>query len=93
LAKFTYVGKETRFITKLFKDTNIKIAFTTYNTIEKYLALKQEAPQNKYDRSGVYQLTCPNCKDRQADRLKSVSKSTYGTSNTKTTSQNSPNTS
>ena len=27
-----YVGKETRFITKLFKDTNVKIAFTTDNT-------------------------------------------------------------
>jgi len=34
-AKFTYVGKVTEFITKLFKDTNVKIAFTTDNTIEK----------------------------------------------------------
>jgi len=46
LAKFTYVCKETSFVTKLFKDTNVKIAFTTDNTIEKRLALKQEAPQN-----------------------------------------------
>jgi len=61
-AKFTYDGKVTGFITKLCKDTNVKIAFNTDNTIEKCLALKQEAPQNKYDRSGVYQLTCPNCK-------------------------------
>jgi len=61
-AKFTYMGKETRFITKFFKDTNVKVAFTTDNTIEKCLALKQEAPQNKYDRSGVHQLTYPNCK-------------------------------
>jgi hypothetical protein len=43
-ATFTYVGKETRFITKLFKDTNVKIAFTTDNTIGKRLALKHEAP-------------------------------------------------
>jgi len=28
-AKFTYVGKETKFITKLFKNTSLKIAFTT----------------------------------------------------------------
>jgi hypothetical protein len=28
-AKFTYVGKQTKFITKLFKDTPIKTAFTT----------------------------------------------------------------
>jgi len=34
-AKFTYVDKETRFVTKLFKDTNLKIAFTTDNTIRK----------------------------------------------------------
>jgi regulator of PEP synthase PpsR (kinase-PPPase family) len=34
-AKFTYVGKETRLITKLFKNTNVKIAFTTNNTIKK----------------------------------------------------------
>jgi len=47
-----YIGKETRFIIKLFKDMNVKIAFTTYNTIEKRLALKQEAPLKKYDRSG-----------------------------------------
>jgi len=61
-AKFAYVGKETRFIIKLFKDTNVKIAFTTDDKIGKRLTLKQEAPQNKYDRSGIYQLTCPNCK-------------------------------
>ena len=51
--KFTYVGKETRFITKLFKDTNVKIAFTTDNTIEKCLALKQEAPPKQ-----IWQKRC-----------------------------------
>ena len=61
-AKFTYTGKETRFITKLFMSTNVKIAFTTNNTIEKRLAVKQETPQSKYDRNGVYQLTHPECK-------------------------------
>ena len=61
-AKFTYIGKETGFITKLFKNINVETAFTTNNTIKKRLAVKQEAPQNKHDRSGVYQLTCPECK-------------------------------
>jgi len=42
--KFTYIGKETRFIRKLFKSTNVKTAFTTNNTIEKRLAVKQETP-------------------------------------------------
>jgi len=49
-AKFTYIGKETRFITKLFKDTNIRIAFTTNNTIGKHLTMEQKIPQCKYDK-------------------------------------------
>ena len=32
-----YVGKETRYVTKVFKDTNIAVAFTTNNTIGKHL--------------------------------------------------------
>jgi len=60
--KFTYTGKETRFITKLFKDTNVRIVFTTNNTIGKCLTMEQKTPQCKYDKSGVYQLTCPDCK-------------------------------
>jgi hypothetical protein len=34
-AKFTYIGRETRFITKLLKNTNIKIAYTTNNNLGK----------------------------------------------------------
>jgi hypothetical protein len=36
-AKFTYTGRETRTITKLFKNTNIKIAHTTNNNLRKLL--------------------------------------------------------
>jgi len=54
-ANLTHVGKETRFITKLFKSTNVKITFTTNSTTGKRLAVTQEVPKNKYDRSGVYQ--------------------------------------
>ena len=36
-AKFTYIGKETKFVTKLFKNYNLKISFTTQNTIGKLL--------------------------------------------------------
>jgi len=60
-ARFTYVGKETRFITKLFKDTNITVAFTANNTIGKRLTTEHKT-QCKYDKSEVYQLTCPDCK-------------------------------
>jgi hypothetical protein len=35
-AKFTFIGKDTRIITKLFKHTNIWIAFTTKTTWENY---------------------------------------------------------
>jgi hypothetical protein len=37
-AVFTYVGKEARHITKLFKNTNIKPAFRTTNTLKKYVS-------------------------------------------------------
>ena len=33
-ANFTYFGKETKFITKLFKQTPVRISYTTNNTIK-----------------------------------------------------------
>src|SRR5215475_13756238 len=63
-AKFTYVGKETRLITKLFKNTNIKVTFTSDNTIENRLTTKHKNDQNMYDKNGVYQLTCPDCEKK-----------------------------
>ena len=59
--KFTYVGKETKFITKLFIDSSVKTAFTTQNTIGKLLSSKQNPNQNQFEKRGVYQLTCPDC--------------------------------
>jgi hypothetical protein len=41
-AKFTYLGKETRAITKLFKDTPIRIAYKVNNTINRRLAPKPD---------------------------------------------------
>ena len=61
-AKFTYIGKETRFITKLFKNTDVQVTFTADNTIERRLAMKHGTDHSKYDKSGIYQLTCPDCK-------------------------------
>jgi tRNA/tmRNA/rRNA uracil-C5-methylase (TrmA/RlmC/RlmD family) len=60
-AKFTYVGRETRHITKLFKESTIRPSFTTNNTIMKVLNIKTEQRKNQYDNSGIYQLTCPDC--------------------------------
>jgi hypothetical protein len=42
----------------LFRGTEQNIAFTSNNTFGKRLAIKKETPQNTYDRSCVYQLTC-----------------------------------
>jgi hypothetical protein len=58
-ATFTYTGKETYNITKLFKNTNIKIGFKTDNNI--WTALTQKPRQDIYTKSGVYKLTCQDC--------------------------------
>jgi hypothetical protein len=55
-AIFTYTGRETLFITKIFKKTNVKIVFSTNNTIERILSNKPEQTTNIYDKSEIYQL-------------------------------------
>jgi hypothetical protein len=57
---FTYTGRETTFITNIFRRTNIKIAFRTNNTIGNRLMHKQQTT-DKYTLSGIYRLTCPVC--------------------------------
>jgi hypothetical protein len=42
---FTYIGKETRHITKLFKNTEVKTAFRTNNTIKRILKPKPQIKQ------------------------------------------------
>jgi hypothetical protein len=37
-ALFTYIGPETRFITKIFRHTSVNIAFCTKNTIQQHLS-------------------------------------------------------
>jgi hypothetical protein len=59
--KFTYFGKETRAVTKVFKNTRIKVAYSTKNTLEKLLTKKHYPLKDKYEKSGIYQLTCPTC--------------------------------
>jgi hypothetical protein len=59
-ATFTYIGRKTRSITKIFKTTNLKIAFKTTNTIQNHLCNLKEPNHRKdpYQYSGIYQLTC-----------------------------------
>ena len=64
-ATFTYTSKQTKHITKLFKNTNLKIADKTNTTLECLLTQQHDkhhkTNQNKFQKSGVYQLIC---KDR-----------------------------
>jgi hypothetical protein len=47
-ATFTYSGKEKKKITELFKETHIKLAFQTRNTIKKHS--KTPSKMDKYER-------------------------------------------
>ena len=64
-ATFTYTGKQTKHITKLFKNTNLKIAYKTKNTLERLLTQQHDkhhnTNQHKFQKSGVYQLICKDC--------------------------------
>jgi hypothetical protein len=59
-AIFTYVGTETRTITRLFKNTNLRLAFQTNNTIQNHLQPKKPN-SDKYNNSGIYQMKCKDC--------------------------------
>jgi hypothetical protein len=62
---FTYTDPQTKFITKIFKNTNIRIAYKTNNTIKKLLTHHTQNCStpitNKFNKSGIYQLICPDC--------------------------------
>jgi len=60
-AKFTYIGSETRYITKLFKNSKIKVTYTTNKNLGKLLFTNKNQQVDKYDANGVYQLECPTC--------------------------------
>jgi hypothetical protein len=61
-SKFTYLGKDTRAITKVFKNTRIKVTYSTNSTLEKLLTKKHYSLKDNYENSGIYQLTCPTCR-------------------------------
>jgi hypothetical protein len=48
------------FIAKIFRDTPIRTVFKTKNSIQSLLRT-QSNKDNKFQKSGVYQLTCKNC--------------------------------
>jgi hypothetical protein len=56
---FTYSGKEVREVIKIIRDTRIKVAFRTRNTIQDIL--KPHPQIDKYSRSGTYRMKCIEC--------------------------------
>jgi len=59
-APFTYIGRETTYITNIFKKADIRITLRTNNTLQNLLMQKAQ-PLDKYSRSGAYKLTCLEC--------------------------------
>jgi hypothetical protein len=57
---FMYTGPSVRTITKLFRNTNMKVAFRTNNTIKQHIKAKEKIT-DKYDLCGVYQMSCKDC--------------------------------
>jgi hypothetical protein len=60
-ATFTYTGKETTYITNVFKHSNLRIAFRTRDSTLSHLISHTHTHRNQYSSSGVYKLTCPDC--------------------------------
>jgi hypothetical protein len=50
--------------TKLFRGINVKTAHQTSNAIPNILTYKNTGAIYKCDRSGIYQLICPDCRDK-----------------------------
>ena len=57
---FTYIGRETTFITNIFKKSGLRIALRTTSIIQKLL-MPQHKPPDKYAQSEAHLLTCPDC--------------------------------
>jgi hypothetical protein len=55
-AKSPISVKKQNFVTKLFKNNSLQIAFTTQNTVGKLPYKQQNHNQNKFNKCGVYQL-------------------------------------
>jgi hypothetical protein len=49
-AKFTYIGQQTRFFTKLLKNSVLKITYKSDNKIERLLSAKNENVTDKFNK-------------------------------------------
>ena len=60
-ATFTYHSSKVRNITKLFKQTDIKIAFKSTNTLQQLTKPKTHNTTQDHDKGGIYKLVCKTC--------------------------------
>jgi hypothetical protein len=58
-AKFTYFGEDIRILTKIFRKSMIKVAYSTSNTVRN--CCKVRTYNDKYSTCGVYELKCLTC--------------------------------
>jgi hypothetical protein len=58
---FTHYSQQIRKITNLFKNTNIRIAFRSTNTIKRITKRKTNNSSPDYDKSGIYKIKCNTC--------------------------------
>jgi len=58
-ATFTYHSPKVRMITNLFKQTDIKIAFKSTNTLQQPIKPKSQDTTQEHDKSGIYKITTP----------------------------------
>jgi len=70
--KFHFINNNTYKIANLFKSKGLKIAFKTNNSLQKHLHNSNINKQDKFSKSGVYQLNCqyPGCTVNYVGRTK-----------------------
>ena len=71
---FTYVGKETKFITNLFRNTKLNISYRIKNTTEKHLTYKQWECITECNGNGIYALKCPGYGKHYLEQTRDPSK-------------------
>jgi len=67
------VGRQSKFITKSFKNYNLKVSFKTEKTIGKLLAQNINTKPNEFNKCSVYQLIYHDCNRQYTDRLAGLS--------------------
>jgi hypothetical protein len=85
-ATFRYAGRETSYITNIFRRTELKISFHTTNNLGNLITHKH----HKFSLSEVYKLICPDCKKTYVGQTDSSPHAIKGTRQPSTTTATHP---